>query len=158
MRVSLALILVLAGAAAVPLSAVGLEEGKGEGKKDAEDRLLEAELLEVSTGDLEKAKAIYQAIQADEKAPEPVRARALLYLARCHRKLGEIEAARKLLGDLVKNRAAEREVLRQAQSFLRELAGGRPEGPDFDWLKELERNPEIQARVFDLAMDLTIPS
>jgi hypothetical protein len=54
-------------------------------KRDPADRLLEAQLLEVSTGDLEKAKAIYQEIGADEKAPEATRARALLYLARCHR-------------------------------------------------------------------------
>jgi len=125
------------------------EEGKDPG-----DRLLEAELLEISTGDLKRAKAVYQAIQKDERAPEDVRARALLYLARCHRKLGDIESARRILEDLVKKEALEQKILRQARSFLRELQGGRPESPDFDWLGELERNPEIQARVFDLAMDL----
>jgi tetratricopeptide (TPR) repeat protein len=127
-------------------------------KRDPADRLLEAQLLEVSTGDLEKAKAIYQEIGADEKAPEATRARALLYLARCHRKLGEIESAKKVLSDLLKSRTVEREVLRQAQSYLRELTGGKPESPDFDWLKEIERSPEIQSRVFDLAMDLVDPS
>src|ERR1041385_4335622 len=48
--------------------------------KTAEDRLLEAELMEISSGDLAKAKAIYEAMAADEKTPEPARARALLYL------------------------------------------------------------------------------
>ncbi|MBI4586299.1 MAG: tetratricopeptide repeat protein [Planctomycetes bacterium] len=120
----------------------------------AEDRLLKAELLEVSTGDLEKAMGIYRTISGDEKVPESTRARALLYLARCHRKLGEIEAAKKLLEELVKTHARERDILRQAQSFLRELSSGKPENPDFDWLKELEKSPEIQARVFDLAMNL----
>ncbi len=125
-----------------------------ESVKSAEDRLLQAELLEISAGDLEKAKAVYQAIQADEKVPETVRARALLYMARCHRKLGEIDSAKKILEDLVKKQELEREILRQARSFLRELQGGKPENPEFNWLQELERNPEIQARVFDLAMDL----
>ena len=119
-----------------------------------EDKLLQGELLEVSSGDLEKAMAVYRAVEADEKAPEPTRARALLCLARCQRKLGELEAARKTLGALIKAHSNEREVIRQAQSFLKELEGGRATNPDFDWLKELEKSPEIQARVFDLTMDL----
>src|SRR3989454_3310413 len=127
-----------------------------EEKRDPEDRLLKAELLEVSTGDLEKAMAVYKEIQGDEKAPASARARAMLYLGRCHRKRGEIDAAKKTLDDLVKSYASEREVVRQAQGFLRELQG-RPENPNFDWLKELEKSPEIQARVFELAMDLVDP-
>ncbi len=133
------------------------KQEKPEQQEKPEDRLLQAELLEVSTGDLEKAMAVYRAIQADEKAPEATRARALLYLARCQRKLGELDQARKTLEDLVKDPAQEREILRQARSFLRELQGGRAENPSFDWLKELEKSPEIQARVFDLAMDLASP-
>ncbi len=127
------------------------------GAKDdgPEDRLLRAQLLEISTGDIEKAKTVYQAIQGDEKAPESTRALALLYLARCHRKLGEIDSAKKVLDELVRTHEKQRDVIRQARSFLRELTSGKPESPDFDWLKELEKSPEIQARVFDLAMDLT---
>jgi hypothetical protein len=121
-----------------------------------EDRLLEGEILEVSKGDLEKAMAIYRAIHADEKSPEPARARALLYLARCQRKLGEIEAARKTLDDLVKAHAREEEVIRQARSFLRELESGNAESPRFDWLREMEKSPEVQAKAFDLAMDLAL--
>ncbi len=135
----------------------GLAPAQEPGGKDdgPEDRLLRAQLLEVSTGDVEKAKTIYQAIQGDEKAAESTRALALLYLARCHRKLGEIDSARKVLDELVKTHEKQRDVIRQARSFLRELTSGKPESPDFDWLKELEKSPEIQARVFDLAMDLT---
>jgi hypothetical protein len=121
-----------------------------------EDRLLEGEILEVSKGDLEKAMAIYRAIHADEKAPEAARARALLYLARCQRKVGEIEAARKTLDDLVKAHAKEEEVIRQARSFLREIESGKAESPRFDWLREMEKSPEVQAKAFDLAMDLAL--
>jgi hypothetical protein len=124
---------------------------------DAAERLLRAELLELSAGDLERAMAAYRAIQADEKAPAAVRARAALYLARSHRKLGELEAARKLLDALANDPATERDVQRQARSFLRELTAGKAENEAFDWLKELERNPELQARVFELAMELVEP-
>ncbi|HZN56473.1 MAG TPA: tetratricopeptide repeat protein, partial [Planctomycetota bacterium] len=119
-----------------------------------EDKLVQGELLEVSSGDLEKAMAIYKAIEKDEKAPESTRARALLCLARCQRKLGELEAAKKTLGELIRVHANEQEILRQAQSFLQEIEGGRAANSNFDWLKELEKSPEIQARVFDLTMDL----
>ena len=101
-------------------------DAKGE---SAEDRLLQAELLEVSTGDLKKALEIYNAIQTDKSTREPTRARVLLYMARCHRKLGQLEKARSLLEALVKNQAAEREVVRRAQSFLSELTGARAENP-----------------------------
>jgi tetratricopeptide (TPR) repeat protein len=122
-----------------------------------EDRLLKAELLEVSTGDLEKAMAVYQEILADEKAPAAVRARAKLYLARCQRKRGELDAARKNLEEVARD-PADREVARQAAGFLKELKEGRAQNPDFDWLKEMEKSPEIQARVFELVMDLVDPA
>src|SRR5262245_57346209 len=99
-----------------------------------EDRLLKAELLEVSTGDLEKAMAVYQSLAADEKAAAAVRARAKLSLARSQRKRGELEAARKNLEELTKD-PADREIARQATSFLKELKDGRAQNPDFDWLK-----------------------
>lgn len=121
---------------------------------EAEERLLSAELLEVSAGDFEKALASFKAISGDDKAPEGVRAKALLGLARCQRKLGQLEAAKKTLDDLVKAPAKDPEILRQARSYLRELAGGRAENPDFDWVREIEKNPEIQARVFEWAMQL----
>ena len=124
----------------------------------AEDRLLEAELLEVSSGDLKQAMAIYRAILDNEKNTESARARALLYMARCHRKLGQLEEARKLLEKLVKTHTEERKVLRRARNFLRELKSGKADNPQFDWMQELEKNPEIQARIFDLAMDLANPS
>ncbi len=44
--------------------------------------------------------------------------------------------------------------MRQAKSYLKELTTGRAENRDFDWVREIERNPEIQARVFDWAMAL----
>ncbi|HVR76704.1 MAG TPA: tetratricopeptide repeat protein, partial [Planctomycetota bacterium] len=121
---------------------------------ELEEKLLRAELLEVSAGDLPKAMEAYKAIQADEKAPAELRARAQLNLGRCQRKLGELEGAKRTFEELIAAHPGEREVVRQAQGFLRELQGGKPENPQFDWLKELEKSPEIQARVFDLCMDL----
>ena len=121
-----------------------------------EDRLLKAELLEVSTGDLEKAMAVYQDLMADEKAPAAVRSRARLCLARCQRKRGELEAARKNLEEVARD-PADREVARQAAGFLKELKEGRAQNADFDWIKEMEKSPEIQARVFELVMDLVDP-
>ena len=118
------------------------------------NRLLEAELLEISTGNLQQAMGVYRALRDDEDAPEAIRARALLYLARCHRKLGELDTARQLLQKLIDRNTSEREILRQARSFLAELRSREARNPDFDWIGELERNPEIQKRIFDYCMDL----
>ncbi len=139
----------------VDLFSQGLTERKerDSARDELEDRLLEAELLEVSAGDLDKAMTIYKALVDMSDTPESTRARALLYLARCHRKLGQIDQAKALLSSLVKTHAQEKDVLRQARAFLRELQGEN-RNPEFDWLSELGKNPEIQARVFDLVMDL----
>lgn len=122
--------------------------------EDAEDKLAQAELVEVSAGDLEKALAAYKALLSDEKTPAATRARALLRVARCQRKLGQLEAAKKTLEELLKNHAGEAETARQARSFLKEIQNGRAESSDFDWIREIEKNPEIQARVFEWTMSL----
>ncbi len=124
---------------------------------DLEDRLLEAELLEVASGDLDRAVKIYTVLAESEAATESIRARALLYLARCRRKTGEIEEARKILERVVAAHPEERRVIQEARVFLRELERGTTENPEFDWLGELGRSELIQARVFDLAMDLVSP-
>ncbi len=135
------------------LGAQEVAADKKSARDDAETRLLEAELLEVSSGDLERALRIYTALAEAEETPEPTKARALLYMARCHRKRGQLEDARRILDTIVKQHQREAAVLRQARTFLRELdAGG--QRAEFDWLGELARSPEIRARVFDLAMDL----
>src|SRR5262245_24189557 len=86
--------------------------------EDAEDRLVAAELLEVSAGDPSKAAEAFRALAADEKTPEPVRSRARLGLARCQRKLGQLDAAKKTLEELVNAPAQDADVLRQARSYL----------------------------------------
>ena len=131
--------------------------GTAAAQKSPEKKLLEAELLEVVSGDLDGAMAVYRALQADETTPEPVRARALLYLARCLRKRGQLQNAEKILAGLVKTHTTDAAVLRQARSFLEELRRGKSWNPAFDWLGAMEKNPEIQARVFQLAMDVAIP-
>ena len=138
---------------AMPIGGLG-QDGAAGSAADFEDRLLRAELLEVSAGEVQQAMETYRALAADSAAPAPVVARALLYQARCLRKLGQLAEARTLLEDLVQTHAAERDITRQANQFLRELRTGAAENPAFDWLHEMEDNPEIQARVFDLVMDL----
>ena len=128
---------------------LGVQSTRGQ----LEDRLLEGELFEVSAGDLDKAMTVYRTLIDLSDTPESVRARALLYLARCHRKLGQVDRAKEHLDRLVQKHTEERDVLRQARAFLRELQG-ETSNPEFDWLSELGKNPEIQARVFDLAMDM----
>lgn len=132
---------------------MGAEEGAGGQETDA-DRLLRAELLEVSSGELDKAMAVYRSLIEEESTAASIKARAHLYLARCHRKRGELERAKKILESLVKTHPEERDIVRRAKSFLRELSVGEAENPRFDWIGELQRNPEIQARIFDSVMDL----
>lgn len=129
-------------------------QGATEAPGGPDDRLLQAELLEISAGDLPKALEAYRALVTDETAPARVRARALLCLGRCQRKLGQLAAARKTLEELVETYPDERDTLRQARSFLEEIRTGKATNPDFDWIARLEKSPEIQSRVFELAMDL----
>ena len=119
-----------------------------------EARLVEAELLEVGNGDLEKAMALYEALRQDAKAPEPVRARAALYLARCLRKKGQLGTAEKTLTGLIAAFPNQKAVVAEAESYLQELQSGEATEPAFDWMQALKQNPEIQARIFNLAMDL----
>jgi len=88
---------------------------------DPAERLVRAEVLEVAKGDLEKAMAEYRAIEADEKAPASIRARALLAIGRCQRKRGELEAARRTFADILARHPAEKETARQAKGFLEEI-------------------------------------
>ena len=120
----------------------------------AEDRLVSAELLEVASGDLEGAMAVYKELIDGQDTPASVRAKAKLCLARCHRKRGELETARKLLEDLVTQHADERQVIRRATTQLRELREGEARNPEFDWLRAIRSEPEMQSRIFDYAMEL----
>lgn len=61
-------------------------------------------------------------------------------------------------GNSAKKDPKQQAVLRQAQIFLRDLQDGKSANKDFDWLRELEKNPIIQERVFNLAMDLVTPT
>lgn len=130
-----------------PAAASGVEN-------DAEARLLQAEILELSRGDLDGAMAIYRDLVADESAGDAVRAKALLQLAGCHRKRGELEVARQLLQRLVDQHAQHSDLIRVAQGYLREIEQGRSDNPTFDWIEELLASPEIQAQIFEHAMAL----
>ncbi|MBN1442075.1 MAG: HEAT repeat domain-containing protein [Planctomycetes bacterium] len=133
------------------------EEAAGKIVETGADRLMKAELLEVSSGELEKAMEIYSAIAAEEDASAEVRARAKLYLGRCLRKRGELERAKKVLAEVVESFPDQTDVVRRARGYLKELESGKAENPRFDWIGDLQRNPEIQARIFDWIMDLVDP-
>ncbi|MCA8960154.1 MAG: tetratricopeptide repeat protein, partial [Planctomycetes bacterium] len=110
-------------------------------------QLLRGELLEVSRGDLDGAMAIYRELIAAEGTSDAIRAKALLKLARCHRKRGELEAARGLLEQLVTEHAEQAGVIEEAEGFLREIRAGRSDNPDFDWVGALLESPEFQDRI-----------
>src|SRR5690606_35485621 len=123
----------------------------------AEERLLQAELLEVATGDLERAAELYRALIDDASIDRAVRDEARLGLGRVERKRGQLVAAREALGALVGDEEASDEVRRRARSYLVELERGEPADRRFDWIAELQSNPEIQARLFADIMALTDP-
>ena len=129
-------------------------QAESSGNEKPEDILLRGELLELSSGELDKALEIYESLSSDDNAAPAIRARALLNQARCYRKRGELGKARKILEELLSRFPKERRVLRRARIFLRELREGKTSNPDFDWLGELRRNPEINVRIFDYIMDL----
>ncbi|MCZ6792970.1 MAG: HEAT repeat domain-containing protein [Planctomycetota bacterium] len=122
--------------------------------RDPEGRLLRAELLEVSNGELEGAMKEYRSLVEDAETPPGVRDKARLCLGRCLRKRGDLEGARKILRALTDDEKTDRTVARRAASFLREIETGKSENPDFDWIGELQKNPAIRARIFDYVMDL----
>ena len=107
------------------LATATLAQDAGAPAKSAEgveDRLLEAELLEVASGDVDKAMVIYQAIVDQQNVRDSTRARAFLYMARCHRKLGQLEKARTLLERVVTEHKKEREVEAKAVALTKRLA------------------------------------
>lgn len=121
---------------------------------DAEAKLLQGEILELSRGDLDGAMAIYRTLIADESVTPSVRAKALLQLASCHRKRGELEPARQLLERLVQQHASQSDLIESARGLLREIEQGHSDNSAFDWIEELLSSPEIQARIFDHVMAL----
>ncbi len=154
--VTLLLITLISLTAFVPSTANAAIETHPSDSPDA--RLLRAEILELSRGDLDSAMAIYRSLSEDESAGEAIRAKALLQLARCHRKRGELEPARDLLERLVEKHLSQGEVIEQARGFLRELKAGRSDNPAFDWLESMMTSPEVQDRIFGHIMAMVSPN
>ena len=151
MRTWILLLIVLAGYPGSAFTAV-------DPHADSPDaQLLRAEILELSRGDLDGAMAIYRELADDESTGDAIRAKALLQLARCHRKRGELEVARRLFEQLVEKHTAQGEVIDQARGFLNELKQGRSDNPAFDWLETMVATPEIQERIFGAIMAMTLP-
>lgn len=164
---ALAALGVLAVLAFPPLAAAApMQEGPGQegpassppatAKPTLEARLVEAEVAELGSGDLAAATAGYDALLGEPGLGDDLRARALLGLARCHRKRGQLASARERLAETLALAGAPEREQRQSRSLLHELETGEPTARGFDWIGELGANPEIQARVFDLGMALVI--
>lgn len=84
-----------------------------------------AEWKEFIAGDLDAAIAGYDAITKNPGAAAATRARAALGIARCQRKLGEVQKARTALQQLLADFPAETAILEEARSYLRELEQGK---------------------------------
>ena len=118
------------------------------------DRLLDAELIELTEGRVDEALAVYQSILADEELTPSVRARTLFALARAQRKLGELGAARKSYRELIDRHADEANLVKAAHRYLAEINDSARSLPEFNWVEQVERNPEIQAQIFEWGMQL----
>jgi hypothetical protein len=122
-------------------------------EEDADVRLLRAELLEYSTGDLAGALAIYTPLSGDAGVDALRRSEASLGIARVHQKRGELESARRVLEALGAEPGLEASIARKARVLLLEVSGRAAPPRQFDWVAELERNPDVQTRIFAAVMD-----
>ncbi|MEM7261237.1 MAG: tetratricopeptide repeat protein [Planctomycetota bacterium] len=117
-------------------------------------RLLEAEILELAEGDLDAAMKVYREVVANKSVEPSLAARALFALGRCYRKKGELGAARDRFREVADRFPGQARVADLARRFAAEIDAGRSEIPEFDWLEQVGANAEIQARIFDLGMQL----
>jgi hypothetical protein len=121
---------------------------------DPEARLIEGELLELAEGKLDEAVEIYGALLTREDLSPALRARTLFASARAHRKRGELGAAKERYEELIALPEAPAELVEAARRTLDDLAAGAARIPEFDWVAEVEQNPQIQAQIFEWGMQL----
>ncbi len=133
-------------------SAVG--SNTAQSSRSAQSQILEAEILELADGDLDGAMKIYRALSTDEGVEDNIAARSLFALGRCHRKKGELGAARDRFREVVERFPNHPRFADLARRFAAEIDAGRSEIPEFDWLEQVGANAEIQARIFELGMAL----
>lgn len=126
----------------------------GRPKASPESRLLEAEILELADGDLDAAMSVYRELAESAGVSADLSARALFALGRCHRKKGELGAARDRFHELIERFPDQPRLVDLARRFAAEIEAGRSELPEFDWMSQVGANPEIQARIFELGMQL----
>jgi len=137
---------------AIPLGAQ--EPSPAPAPADPEARLLEAELLELAEGKLDEAIEVYRALLATPELSPPLRARALFSIARAHRKRGELGAAKEIYEELIAQHPDRVELVEAARRYLEEIEEGAERLPEFDWVAEVEQNPQIQAQIFEWGMQL----
>ncbi len=119
-----------------------------------EARLLEAELIELGEGDIAAALKIYQSLLETSDLETTVRARTLFAIGRAHRKLGELGAAKARYQELIAMHPGQARLVQAAHRYVAEIDAGANQLPDFDWVAQVEQNPQIQAQIFEWGMQL----
>ncbi len=121
-----------------------------------EVKLSEGEVLEMASGEVAKAAALYREVLADANVQGSVRARALYLLARVERKLGNLKSAEELLQEIGAKHGDCAPFNERAAKMLKELrdAAG---GGGSEWIRGLKENESIQAQLFQMAMGLVAP-
>ena len=122
--------------------------------RDPETRLLEAELIEMAEGEPAAALPLYQGLLAVEGLAPELRARTLFALARAHRKLGELGAARLRYEELIEGEPTDARIVQAAHRYLAEIETAVADLPSFDWIAQVQESPEMQARIFEWGMAL----
>ena len=117
-------------------------------------KLSEGEVLEMASGEVAKAAALYREVLGD--AQDAVRARALYLLARCERKLGNLKSAEALLEEVLAKHAGCTPFNERAERLLSEIRDAGRSGAG-EWLRGLRENESIQAQLFQMAMGLVSP-
>ena len=143
----------LLAAVATPLSAQESAPSPAPSTSN-EARLLEGELIELAEGNPAGALEIYQSLLATAGISDPLRARTLFALGRAHRKLGELGSAKARYEELIAKFPDQVKLVRAAHRYVSEIDAGANQLPEFDWVAQVEQNPEIQAQVFEWGMQL----
>ncbi len=149
----IAALLLILGCCLVALPLLG-QERDAPATPDPEARLLEAELLELGEGKIEDAIEIYRALLARDDLSAILHARTLFSIARAHRKRGELGAANERYEELIAAHPDNEKLVDASRRYLTEIEDGADRLPEFDWLVQVEQNPEIQAQIFEWGMQL----
>ena len=124
---------------------------------DPSTRLQEAEVLELTGGNIDEALKRYHSIASDSEAASEVKARAYLRIAGVERGRGNLRAAVGALGKVLELGEEGDPVHLQAKQLLENLRKGDESGVPHDWHRAFVENPEIRSKLLRLITDLASP-